>query len=96
TPAGPLRVFRTPYVEDWEKNRAAEIRELTGKGIIPNEHELAAHPEKHLKAISFLMGNVAAVIKEVQPAQQIIDDMVREAVEVLQRGATLVKPKAKL
>ncbi|TFY66070.1 hypothetical protein EVG20_g5017 [Dentipellis fragilis] len=92
----PLRVWKTPYVADWETNRQAEIQELTSKGIIPNEHEIQKHPEKHLKAISFLMGNVAAVIDEVLPAKTIIDNMVREAVEVLQRNAALVKPKAKL
>jgi NAD(P)H-dependent flavin oxidoreductase YrpB (nitropropane dioxygenase family) len=31
----PLRVRRTPYVDGWEQNRQAEIRELTAKGHHP-------------------------------------------------------------
>lgn len=46
----PLRVFKTPYVADWEENRREEIKTLTSKGIIPNEHEMEKHPEKSLQA----------------------------------------------
>lgn len=46
----PLRVRKTPYVADWEENRREEIKELTSKGIIPNEHEMEKHPEKSLQA----------------------------------------------
>jgi NAD(P)H-dependent flavin oxidoreductase YrpB (nitropropane dioxygenase family) len=35
----PLRVRNNPYITNWEENRAAEIKELTGKGIIPVEHD---------------------------------------------------------
>jgi NAD(P)H-dependent flavin oxidoreductase YrpB (nitropropane dioxygenase family) len=46
----PLRVRKTPYVTDWEENRQEEIKQLTAKGIIPNEHEMEKHPEKSLQA----------------------------------------------
>ncbi|KAI0309981.1 2-nitropropane dioxygenase [Amylostereum chailletii] len=92
----PLRVRKTPYVEDWELNRQAEIKELTSKGIIPNQHEVDKHPEKSLQAVTFLMGNVAAVIDEVLPAQTIVDNMVAQAVERLQGGSALVREKARL
>jgi hypothetical protein len=36
----PLRALRTPYVNDWEVNRQAEIQDLISKGIVPLEHEL--------------------------------------------------------
>mgnify|MGYP001336631169 CR=1 FL=1 len=42
------------------------------------------------------MGRVAAVINEVLPAKVIVDNMVNEAAEILQRGASLVKVPAKL
>jgi len=90
----PLRVRRTPYVEDWENNRQAEIKELTSKGIIPNEHEMQKHPEKSLEARPWLIGRVAAVIHDVLPAKQIIDNMVNEAAEMLQRGNSMVRGKA--
>jgi NAD(P)H-dependent flavin oxidoreductase YrpB (nitropropane dioxygenase family) len=35
----PLRVRTNDYIVNWEENRAAEIKELTGKGIIPVEHD---------------------------------------------------------
>ncbi|KAK6087752.1 2-nitropropane dioxygenase [Seiridium cupressi] len=36
----PLRSLRTPYVNDWEANRQAEIQDLTSRGIVPLEYEL--------------------------------------------------------
>ena len=35
----PLRVRNNAYISNWEENRAAEIKELTGKGVIPVEHD---------------------------------------------------------
>lgn len=32
-----------------EKNRQAEIKDLTSKGIIPHYHELEKHPEKSIE-----------------------------------------------
>ncbi|KAH9169856.1 2-nitropropane dioxygenase [Lactarius sanguifluus] len=92
----PLRVRRTPYVDDWEKNRQAEIKELTSKGIIPNQHELEKHPEKSIQAVSFLLGNVAAVINDILPAQTIVDNIVNEAAKILQDRNKLVSVKARL
>jgi len=92
----PLRVRRTPYVDDWEHNRQAEIKELTAKGIIPNEHEVDKHPEKSIQAVTFLMGDVAALIKDVLPARTIVDNMVNDAAKILQDRSKLVSVKAKL
>jgi len=36
----PLRVRKNAYIENWETARQAEIKELTGKGVIPAEHDL--------------------------------------------------------
>jgi NAD(P)H-dependent flavin oxidoreductase YrpB (nitropropane dioxygenase family) len=92
----PLRVRRTPYVDDWEQNRQAEIRELTAKGIIPNQHEMEKHPEKSVQAVTFMMGNVAALINEVLPAQAIVDNMVNEAAKMLQDRSKMVSVRTKL
>jgi len=92
----PLRVRRTPYVDDWERNRQAEIKELTEKGIIPNEHEVNKHPEKSIQAVSFLMGDVAALIKDILPARTIVDNMVNDAAKILQDRSKLVSVTAKL
>jgi NAD(P)H-dependent flavin oxidoreductase YrpB (nitropropane dioxygenase family) len=92
----PLRVRRTPYVDEWEHNRQAEIKELTAKGIIPNEHEVNKHPEKSIQAVAFLMGDVAALIKDVLPARTIVDNMVNDAAKILQDRSMLVSVKTKL
>ncbi|KAF8972774.1 2-nitropropane dioxygenase [Flammula alnicola] len=89
----PMRVRKTPYVADWESNRQQEIKELTSKGIIPHYNELEKHPEKSLEGRPWLMGSVSAVIKEVLPAQVIVDTMVADAVKILQDNAKLVKVK---
>ncbi|KAI0036193.1 2-nitropropane dioxygenase [Vararia minispora EC-137] len=92
----PLRVRRTPYVADWEESRQAEIKELTSKGIVPNTHEIEKHPEKYVKAVAFLMGDVAAMINEVLPAKTIIDNMIADAVMILEARHASIVPKAKL
>ncbi|KAF8216688.1 2-nitropropane dioxygenase [Mycena galopus ATCC 62051] len=92
----PLRVRRTPYIDDWNNNRAAEIKELTGKGLLPHEVELEKHPEKSLEGRSWLMGRVSSLIHDVLPAKTIVDNMVRDAAVQLSRGNTYLNPKAKL
>ncbi|KAF7430992.1 hypothetical protein PC9H_006707 [Pleurotus ostreatus] len=92
----PLRVRKTPYVADWNENRAQEIKELTSNGIIPHEHELQKHPEKSVEGRSWLMGRVAAMIHEVLPAKQIVDSMVNDAAQILQANASKVRVGPKL
>jgi NAD(P)H-dependent flavin oxidoreductase YrpB (nitropropane dioxygenase family) len=92
----PMRVRKTPYVADWENNRQAEIKELTSQGIIPVHHDLEKHPEKSLESRGWLMGSVAAVVNDILPAKVIIDNMVSQAIEVIQHNATSVKVSSKL
>lgn len=42
------------------------------------------------------MGQVAACIKDVQPAKQIIDEMMAEAVQQIKRSNSLISEGAKL
>jgi len=91
----PLRVRRTPYVEDWEKNRQAEIKELTSQGIVPHYRELKEHPEKSIEGRPWLMGSVSALIHDVLPAKVIVDNMVEEAAQMLQLGGSLVQSGAR-
>ncbi|KAG8766650.1 hypothetical protein FRC12_006729 [Ceratobasidium sp. 428] len=92
----PLNVYRTDYIKDWEDNRADEIKELTGKGVVPHYHEMEKHPEKSMAAHHYLMGTVAAVIKDVLPAKVIVDNMVADAVKCIQAGNAMVGGKARL
>jgi len=95
----PLRVRKTPYNQDWEENRQGEIKELTGKGIVPFEHDIEKKGPKLMREGAWLIGSVSALINEVKPAKEIIDDMVATAVERLQATSKLVsepRTKAKL
>ena len=44
----------------------------------------------------YLMGEVAAAIKDVKPAKEIIDEMVKEAVQQLRLGSTFIEGSARL
>ena len=78
----PLRVRRNAWVEGWE-GRREEVRGLVERGVVPMERDLEGG-EVDVE-FPFLMGQVAALIKEVKPAGEIVEDMVREAVECLER-----------
>ncbi len=61
----PLRCRNTPYVQSWNEGRAAEIAELTGKGIVPFVHEFQQAKAKGdddfdvSAAFPLLMGQIA-------------------------------------
>jgi NAD(P)H-dependent flavin oxidoreductase YrpB (nitropropane dioxygenase family) len=44
----------------------------------------------------YLMGEVAAAIKDVKPAKEIIDEMVKEAVQQLRMGSSLIEGGSRL
>jgi NAD(P)H-dependent flavin oxidoreductase YrpB (nitropropane dioxygenase family) len=92
----PLRVRKSAYIEDWNTNRQAEIKELTGKGLLPHEVELEKHPEKSVEGRQWLMGRVSALIHDVLPAKVIVDNMVRDAALQMKRGNKYLDSKAKL
>lgn len=90
-----------PYIANWEDNRQADIKELTGRGKIPVEHDLETmgddvDDDTMDNARPFLMGKVAAVVNDRLPAKQIIDDMVKEAVDCINQGNSYVVSKGKL
>jgi len=94
----PMRVIRNPIADDWEENRAAEIKSLTQSGIVPIEQtikEVEAGTSKYTGKDLFmgsplLCGAAAGAIDEVLPAATIINQMVDGAVEILQAKAGLV------
>ncbi|KAF2035169.1 NPD-domain-containing protein [Setomelanomma holmii] len=97
----PLRVRTNPYIQNWEENRAQEIKELTSKGILPVEYDLEKmgddlDDETMDNARPFLMGKVAAVVNDKKTARQIVDEFVDDAVKWLQVGNSFIVSKAKL
>jgi NAD(P)H-dependent flavin oxidoreductase YrpB (nitropropane dioxygenase family) len=87
----PLRVRRNEYVQSWEE-QPEKIRELTEKGLVPMMRDM--EDEKDVD-MPFLMGQVAAIIKDIKPAKAIVEDMVREAVEMIKLGQSFITPSAK-
>lgn len=93
----PLRVKTTPYIQKWE-GKPDKIKELTSSGKIPFQWDLENNEnDKDLPSgLPHLMGKCAAVIDDIKPAAEIMDDFMKEAIEVLQQGAGLVVQNARL
>ncbi|KAK2813961.1 hypothetical protein FQN50_000362 [Emmonsiellopsis sp. PD_5] len=80
----PMRVKANAYIKRWEQ-QPEKILELTQKGIIPYNKDMEEGVEDADRP--FLMGQVAAVIDRIQPAAEIVDEMVTGAYEMLKKGA---------
>ncbi|CAG9979582.1 unnamed protein product [Clonostachys byssicola] len=80
----PLRLKLNDYIRDWH-SRPQEIKELCDKGVVPIEKDFDDGKDVDLP---HLMGQVAGSIKKVQPAGEIVEEMVQEAVSMLQLGGT--------
>ncbi|KAI9446669.1 2-nitropropane dioxygenase [Lactarius indigo] len=92
----PMHVRKTEYVRDWEENRQQEISQLVAEGKIPHQVEVDKHPEKSVEGHMWLMGKVAASIKDIKPAKDIVDELVTTAAKTLGHAHALMRPQAKL
>jgi NAD(P)H-dependent flavin oxidoreductase YrpB (nitropropane dioxygenase family) len=85
----PMRVRKNDMIMDWEENRQNEIRELTGKGILPMAKQAEEDAEKELDfqaqmdRLPLLMGQAAGAIEGVLPAKDIMEEMVSTAIATL-------------
>lgn len=80
----PLRMKTNDYIRGWHA-RMDKIQELTSKGIVPLEHDM---DEGNDVDPPHLMGQVAGAIEKIQPAGEIVDEMVAEAVQMLKIGTS--------
>jgi NAD(P)H-dependent flavin oxidoreductase YrpB (nitropropane dioxygenase family) len=78
----PLRMKTNDYIRGWHA-RPAEIKALCDRGVVPIEHDFDQGNDVDPP---HLMGQVAGSIARVQPAGEIVADMVREATEMLKLG----------
>lgn len=101
----PMRIIKNKYALHWEQERRAEMMELTAKGVIPVKHDMAnpnpelagmVSDEDRVSAVPLLSGQVAGLIDKVLPAKEIVDDMVRVAVETIHTMSGRVSSVAKL
>lgn len=101
----PLRTLRSWYLDDWENNRQAEIKDLTSRGIVPLPYELdKLHEAGKLteeiqdatvfRPVGIVVGSVN---KANQTAAEIVKEMVSEARAALdQAGRVTGGSSAKL
>merc|ERR1712176_1246807 len=95
----PLRPFRgSRRTQGPPGSRQNEIKDLTGKGVIPVEHDLErmgddVDDDTMDNARPFLIGKAAAVTNERKSAKAIVDEMVSGAVEWIQRSGSAVVGK---
>eukprot|EP01083_Nonionella_stella_P068682 182553_1 len=97
----PLRLIKTPYVMDWETRRKDEMKQLLEKGIVPSKYDFDEKKgvlnEKVLTVVNdlselapLLSGQVAGAIDDVLPAKVIVDQMMKEAIEMIRKGNTTI------
>jgi len=89
----PLRLRRDKYLEEWTVDRADELRALLKQGVIPMKHEVEKNRLPIGQATGYvnsLMGICAGSIFEVLPAKQIVDNMVKEAIDIFKSGPSFV------
>jgi len=101
----PMRIFKTEAITDWEENRQADIKKLTGSGVIPIEYiqqqiKDGKMPMPDAKTAlmmrPWLMGQAAGAISDVKPAKAIIDEMVTTAITIIRQNNSKIQPLSKL
>jgi NAD(P)H-dependent flavin oxidoreductase YrpB (nitropropane dioxygenase family) len=104
----PMRVLKTQFNEDLN-SKNDEINELLNKGVIPIQHHIEQSEQKIKKGEMamptpsemvamrpLLMGSCAGAIHEILSAKQIIDDMVKVAIETIHTVSSRVQRVSKL
>ena len=89
----PLRVRRNDYIQSWE-NKPEQIHSLTEQGIVPMAQDMDEGRDD--VDFPFLMGQVSAVIQDIKPAREIVESMVKEAVDAMNKGQAFMGVTSKL
>jgi len=91
----PLRLIPNDYVKSWEAE-PDKIREMCERGVVPLQHDLRTNSGDQDKrrgafdAINSLAGQAVGGIHSVEPAKKIVEDMMAEAVAMMERNAKLL------
>lgn len=83
----PLRVRMNDYIKSWEVDRPEEVKRLCDSGTVPMQKDM--DDEKDID-MPFLMGQVAGVIDKIQPAKEIVEEMVAECVDILRNQQSYI------
>jgi NAD(P)H-dependent flavin oxidoreductase YrpB (nitropropane dioxygenase family) len=87
----PLRMRTNDYIAKWHA-QPSRVKELCDQGIVPIEWDFDQGNEVDPP---HLMGQVAGAITKIQPAGEIVHEMVQEAVEMLKVGRGYLTPEGK-
>ncbi|KAK7408591.1 hypothetical protein QQX98_009239 [Neonectria punicea] len=88
----PLRMKTNDYIRAWHA-QPEKIKELCDQGVVPIENDFDEGKDIDLP---HLMGQVAGAINSVMPAKDIVDEMVKEAVDMLKLGGAYLAGKSRL
>ena len=83
----PLRVRMNDYIKSWEVDRPEEVKKLCDSGVVPLQKDMDEEKEVD---VPFLMGQVAGSIEKIQPAKEIVEEMVSECIEVLRNQQSYI------
>jgi enoyl-[acyl-carrier protein] reductase II len=91
----PMRVFKNDYVADWER-RPHDIQAFPMQAMLSHQAGVMGGIGGQIEGLdrdrsAFAMGQGAGAVHEVQPAREIIADIIAEAEEVIARMAELVR-----
>ncbi|KAK1982675.1 2-nitropropane dioxygenase [Colletotrichum cereale] len=88
----PVRMKTNEYIRKWH-SQPAKIKQLCDEGKVPLEVDFEKGNDIDLP---HLMGQVAGAIDKIQPAGEIVDEMVKEAVDQLKLGQVYLGERSKL
>eukprot|EP00041_Stephanoeca_diplocostata_P014459 m.262943 g.262943 ORF g.262943 m.262943 type:complete len:356 (-) comp19705_c0_seq1:464-1531(-) len=93
----PMRVLKTEYILDWEVNRREEAARLLTAGQRPHKTELIRreHTDDPLDFSStypVIFGQSCGGVINVQPAAEIMDHMMTDAVAILKHNHAAIVP----
>jgi len=99
-----LHIINSDYIRSWEEQRPEKIKELTSQGIVPVEWDLeqpSQNDEEEDKKINGVLshwfaGKVAAVVDKIEPAKDIVDEIVKDAAQALRTSSDLIVSTSKL
>eukprot|EP00747_Dinoflagellata_sp_TGD_P165035 gnl/TRDRNA2_/TRDRNA2_185807_c0_seq1.p1 gnl/TRDRNA2_/TRDRNA2_185807_c0~~gnl/TRDRNA2_/TRDRNA2_185807_c0_seq1.p1 ORF type:complete len:376 (-),score=68.66 gnl/TRDRNA2_/TRDRNA2_185807_c0_seq1:78-1142(-) len=92
----PLRLVPNAYVKNWEKD-PKKIEEMCAEGKVPLAVDMATRAKEDPEirkgafgAINSLAGQAVGGIRSVEPAGKVIEDMMRDAVDIFQKQSALI------
>lgn len=101
----PLRMIKNDYIGNWKRNRVQEMKQLLADGKIPINTDMDTKKMVILKPENvkpfgdfrlYLSGQCAGPICSILSAKEIVDNMMKEAIETIQNNYNQISVLSKL